>query len=104
MFTNDIKKGAELVLTGGRTATMFDNAKGIIRMVKTHATGDFFEEIGSVYADEIVGVIAEKAEAGKTLLIDFTTGNMVDRAELTEAHKKKMAGIRKVLDANVTYI
>jgi hypothetical protein len=97
MLTNDIKKGAKLVLTGGRCATMYDNAKGIIRMVKTDDTNGYYEEIGSVYADEIVGVVAEKAEPGKQLLICMSVGKMVDPAELAPAHKKKLAGIRAVL-------
>ena len=54
MITNDIKKGAKLVLTGHRTATMMDNKKGIIRMVETDAVNGWYNEIGSVYVNEIV--------------------------------------------------
>lgn len=54
MITNDIKKGAKLVLTGRRTATMVDNKKGIIRMVETDAVNGWVNEIGSVYINEIL--------------------------------------------------
>jgi hypothetical protein len=51
--TNDIKKGARIQLACGWYATMFDNAKGTIRM----ATVEGFEtETGSVYSHDIVAV------------------------------------------------
>lgn len=54
IITNDIKKGAKLLLTGRRTATMMDNKKGIIRMVETDAVNGWVNEIGSVYINEIL--------------------------------------------------
>lgn len=62
MLTNDIKKGAKLVLTGGRHATMVDNKKGIIRMVETDDTNGWVAEIGSVYINEIQSADGERAE------------------------------------------
>lgn len=98
MLTNDIKKGAKLVLTGGRCATMEDNAKGIIRMVKTDETNGYFAEMGSVYADEIVGVVLDGDPVpGKKYLLDFSTGNIVEPAELAPAHAKKLTKIRTML-------
>lgn len=62
MITNDIKKGAKLVLTGRRTATMVDNKKGIIRMVETDAVNGWVNEIGSVYIHEILTADGEPIE------------------------------------------
>lgn len=51
MTTNDIKKGWRIKLSCGWFGTMFDNAKGNIRMAEVEG---IFTEIGSVYAHDIV--------------------------------------------------
>lgn len=51
--TNDLKKGARVLLANGWYATLQDNRKGDTRMaiVEGHVT-----EIGSVYAHDIITV------------------------------------------------
>jgi hypothetical protein len=53
MFVNDIKKGTEIIMTGGRYGKMMDNKKGNIRMVEV-TNGAFGPEIGSIYAKDIL--------------------------------------------------
>jgi len=56
--TNDIKKGTEVKTVQLGTpvsGVMMDNLKGNIRMIKTHGSEvGMFDEIGSVYATDIV--------------------------------------------------
>jgi len=59
MLINDVKKGARLEMSGGRTGEMFDNKKGIIRMVKIDEANGYFPDIGSIYVDEIISADAE---------------------------------------------
>ena len=58
MKTNDIKKGTEVKTVQLGTpvsGVMMDNLKGNIRMIKTHGSEvGMFDEIGSVYATDIV--------------------------------------------------
>lgn len=51
MKTNDIKKGARIVLRNGWHGTMKDNAKGNIRIAEVEG---FETETGSVYSHDIV--------------------------------------------------
>jgi hypothetical protein len=53
MKTNDIKKGMRIVLNNGWKATMYDNARGNIRMAEVEG---FYTEIGSIYAHDIAAV------------------------------------------------
>ncbi len=77
MFINDVKKGARLVMSGGRTGEMFDNKKGITRMVKIDAVNGFYGDIGSIYVDDIIS--ADNVPV-----------------ELSPANAKKLAGIRSM--------
>jgi len=51
MKTNDLKKGARVLLRNGWYATVADNAKGNIRMCDVEG---LYREIGSVYSHDIV--------------------------------------------------
>ena len=53
MKTNDIKKGMRIVLRNGWKATMYDNARGNIRMAEVEG---HYTEIGSIYAHDIASV------------------------------------------------
>ena len=70
MFTNDIKKGTQILLSNGWGAIMYDNKKGNIRLAEVDG---YFKEIGSIYAYDI-------AQA-------FIGGQWVD-VELTDKQKK----------------
>jgi hypothetical protein len=56
--TNDIKKGTEVKTVQLGTpvsGVMMDNLKGNIRMIKTHGSEvGLFDEIGSIYATDII--------------------------------------------------
>ena len=54
MFTNDLKKGAIVVLRNGWQARIEDNKKGNIRLATVYGN---YTEMGSVYAHDIVRVI-----------------------------------------------
>ena len=53
MKTNDLKKGAIVMLRNGWKAEIADNLKGNTRMALVHG---FYSEIGSVYSHDIVKV------------------------------------------------
>lgn len=53
MKTNDIKKGMRIVLRNGWEATMYDNARGNIRLAEVEG---HYTEIGSIYAHDIAAV------------------------------------------------
>lgn len=53
ILSNDIKKGAEIVLKNGWTATIMDNKKGNIRLAQVRG---FCIEIGSIYVHDIAVV------------------------------------------------
>jgi len=74
MLTNDIKKGARLVLKSGWMGTMMDNKKGNIRLVDVEGT---CREIGSVYAWDIHCVI--EPESGKTIFVELTDKQIMQR-------------------------
>jgi len=65
MLTNDLKKGAQVVLKNGWKATIEDNMKGNTRLATVY--GDF-TEIGSIYAHDIACVIID----GKEVPIELT--------------------------------
>jgi hypothetical protein len=50
MTTNELKKGARVILTNGWFAEIYDNLKGGTRLAKVYG---FATEIGSVYAHDI---------------------------------------------------
>lgn len=54
MTTNDLKKGAHIILRNGFEATIEDNKKGNIRLVRTKALHGAVDEMGSVYSHDIV--------------------------------------------------
>jgi len=58
MKTNDLKKGDIVAISGGYKAEIMDNKKGNIRMVKTFTP--LYEEMGSIYAWEILRLISNK--------------------------------------------
>jgi hypothetical protein len=58
MKTNDLKRGARVMLANGWEADIMDNMKGNTRMARVYG---FETEIGSVYSHDIVAVrIAEE--------------------------------------------
>jgi hypothetical protein len=56
MKTNDIKKGARILLRNGWYGTMYDNMKGNTRMAEVEG---FETEIGSVYSHDIMEVLVD---------------------------------------------
>jgi len=54
MKTNDLKRGARVILTNGWEADIMDNMKGNTRMARVYG---FETEIGSVYSHDIEYVI-----------------------------------------------
>jgi hypothetical protein len=50
IYTNDLKKGTQILLSNGWGAILYDNKKGNIRLAEVD--GDF-KEIGSIYAHDI---------------------------------------------------
>lgn len=54
MKTNDLKKGARILLANGWYATMADNACGNTRMAEVEG---FYTEIGSVYSHDIARAV-----------------------------------------------
>lgn len=59
MKTNDLKKGARILLANGWYGTIADNARGNIRMAEVEG---FYTEIGSVYSHDIVRAINAAGE------------------------------------------
>ncbi len=66
MKTNELKKGARVLLRCGWFATVYDNARGNIRMCEVE--GDF-TEIGSVYSHDIVRYFPDD---GPSVVIEHT--------------------------------
>jgi len=54
MKTNDLKKGARILLANGWYGTIVENARGNTRMAKVEG---FCTEIGSVYSHDIVRAV-----------------------------------------------
>lgn len=75
MKTNDLKKGDIVLISGGYRAKIMDNKKGNIRLIKTFPP--LYEEIGSIYAWEILRLISN--ENGEVLSKEI---------ELTPAQEK----------------
>ena len=82
---NNIRKDDEILMTYGRRGKMMDNQKGIIRTVEVYEDLDngFFNEIGSVYVSEIVGV---------------KKGDKWYRVRPSEAHDKKLSKLEGMLN------
>jgi len=99
VYANDLKKGDRVVLEGNREAIVQDNKKGIIRCMEVLGKNGWHHETGDTYADEIKGLIVHGATPGVQLLIDFSSGHMLEPVELSPAQAKKMAGIREMLEA-----
>jgi preprotein translocase subunit YajC len=59
MKTNDLKKGARVLLENGWYATIEDNAKGNTRIATVEG---FVTEIGSIYAHDIVAVLDDTGQ------------------------------------------
>ena len=97
ILANDLKKGDRVVLHGNREAIVADNKKGIIRCMEVLEKHGWFHETGDTYADEIKGLIVNGAKPNVELLIDFSSGHMLEPVELSEAQAKKMADIREAL-------
>lgn len=81
MLVNDIKKGAELLLTGSRRAVMADNARGVIRMVKIKPENGWFEEFGSVYVTEIVRVMNPATQAWEPVALSPAQSKKLGRID-----------------------
>lgn len=64
MLTNDLKKGAKVILKNGWNATIMDNMRGNIRMAEVDG---YHKETGSIYAHDIKSVIIEDKEVPITL-------------------------------------
>lgn len=69
MLTNEIKKGAMILMTHGRFGKMMDNKKGNIRLVEV-TNGVNGPELGSVYVWDIVGVQVEEATFTEVILTE----------------------------------
>jgi len=58
MKTNDLKKGAKVILNNGWKATIMDNKKGNTRLAEVQG---IYTEIGSIYAHDINSYFNENA-------------------------------------------
>jgi hypothetical protein len=56
MFTNQLKKGDEVVLRNGWKARIEDNKKGATRLCTVYG---FYTEMGSVYSHDIIQLVNE---------------------------------------------
>ena len=83
MLSNDIKKGAYILLTSNKYAIVKDNRNGIHRMV--HIAGD--RHAHYILADEIVSVyLTEKGEN----VAPGTYAGKWHKVTLTPKHKKEI--------------
>ncbi len=80
MTHNELRKGTEVFLLGGRKGKLLDNKKGIIRCVQITEGG--YPEAGSVYVWEIHSAILPGSDT-------------IQPVALSSAHAKK----RKVIQA-----
>lgn len=99
VYANDLKKGDRVVLTGNREAIVQDNKKGIIRCMEVLGKYGWFHETGDTYADEIKGLIVHEAKPRVELLIDFSSGHMLEPVELSPAQAKKMKDVRDMMES-----
>jgi|TARA_R110000824_G_scaffold140404_5_gene306294 hypothetical protein len=67
MKTNELKKGARVQLRNGWQAIIWDNKKGNTRMAKVFGQ---YEELGSVYAHDVVAYFAPPSEGEPPALKD----------------------------------
>lgn len=67
--TNDLKKGTRIKLANGWEAILEDNRKGNVRMARVFGLE---EEIGSVYAHDIVGAALDQDGSGNWVKITHT--------------------------------
>lgn len=81
MKTNDIKKGARVVLTNGWAATIEDDVRGNIRMATVEGT---VTEMGSIYAWDIARVVAIDG-APCDHVVQLTAGQIRTRASIRRA-------------------
>jgi hypothetical protein len=90
MKTNDIKKGAEVMLASGWRAILQDNARGNIRTAKVfgHMT-----EIGSIYSHDIVAVLVHNQEGEVSHW---------EKIEHTESQEKCRKNAARLLDPTYT--
>lgn len=72
MKTNDLKKGALVILRNGWEAEIADNKKGTIRLAKVFGN---YTELGSVYAYDIMQAIVD----GKRVDIEHTKEQLKHR-------------------------
>ena len=88
MTTNELKKGARVILENGWFAEIYDNKKGGTRLAKVYG---FATEIGSVYSHDIERYQIEgEPETGVQLLlaIDAPTGFPGMYAEIQHTEKQ----------------
>jgi hypothetical protein len=84
MVTNDLKKGTKVKVIGlgvPCTGVIMDNAKGNIRMVDVHGSEvGMFDEMGSVYAHEIV----EAEVNGEWVKVEHTPAQLKLKAQVNQ--------------------
>lgn len=83
MKTNELKKGDTVYLSNGFVAEIMDNKKGNVRLAKVN--GYYGEEIGSIYAWDILRVVTTK-----------TSNTFLEEIELTPAQEKARERVRKI--------
>lgn len=69
MKTNEIKKGARMILRNGWFATMQDNMRGNTRVAEVEG---YYTETGSIYAHDIVTVF----EGDKAITVEHTPAQL----------------------------
>jgi hypothetical protein len=79
MKTNEIKKGATVMLRNGWMARMEDNRKTAVRLALVY--GDY-TEMGSVYAHDILKVRVGGIEEGHWVPVEHTEDQMRLKATL----------------------
>ena len=84
MKTNELKKGDTVYLSNGFIAEIMDNKRGNVRLAKVY--GMYGEEIGSIYAWDILRVVTTK-----------TSDTFLEEIELTPAQEKAREKVRKAL-------
>lgn len=76
MKTNDLKKGARVLLRNGWYATVADNARGNIRMCDVEG---FYREIGSVYSHDIMRYFPGD---GSSIMVEHTPAQLKLREQV----------------------
>ena len=100
---NDLKKGIRVVMTSfrlisdmPRTGVLMDNMKGITRLVHIDPTHGYYDDMGSVYVDEILAYIPKGKEITDLSDIDELFAKL-KVCRMSDAHAKKMKRIRLML-------